>query len=290
MSASPDPSVPPAASSAAPADPPGDDEKIAVNRANWDERARVHLASDFYDIPSFVAGDLALRDFEIAELGPVEGKDLVHLQCHFGLDTLSWARLGARVTGLDFSPTAVEGARRLADEVGLEAEFVCADVYGAVEALGGRQFDVVYTGLGALCWLPDLDRWSRVLDALLRPGGIAYVPEFHPVSDMLGDQELRVEHDYFGPREGLLFDEPHTYGGGDTELEASLIWDWIHPVSEVVTVLLDRGLVLESFHEFPFTLFERWPFLVRPGDGTYRLPKGVPTLPLVYSLRLRKPA
>ncbi len=163
-------------------------------------------------------------------------------------------------------------------------------MYDAVEALGARQFDVVYTGLGALCWLPDLDRWAAVVDALARPGGLVYVPEFHPIEGVFGDAELVVKHAYFGDPEGGCFDEPSTYTDPDVVLSASTIWDWIHPVSDVVTALLDRGLVLESFHEFPFTLFPRWPFLVVHDDGTHRMPEGMPSLPLVYSLKLRKPA
>jgi SAM-dependent methyltransferase len=266
------------------------EEKIAANQANWDERAAVHVGSDFYDVEGFKAGQNALRPFEIDEVGPVDGLDLVHLQCHFGLDTLTWARLGARVAGLDFSPNAVEAARGIASELGIDAEFVCADVYDAVEALGGRQFDVVYTGLGALCWLPDIDRWAAVVDALARPGGLVYVPEFHPIDGVFGDEELVVKHPYFGDPDGGCFDEPTTYGDPDAVLSASTIWDWNHPVSQVLTALLERGLVLESFHEFPFTLFQRWPFLVRHDDGTYRMPEGMPSLPLVYSLKLRKPA
>jgi SAM-dependent methyltransferase len=266
-----------------------DDEKIAVNRANWDERATFHVGSDFYDVEGFKAGRNALRPFEIDEVGPVEGLDLVHLQCHFGLDTLSWARLGARVSGLDFSPNAVEAARRIASELGIDADFVCSNVYDAVEAFGGRQFDVVYTGFGALCWLPDLDRWAGVIDALARPGGLVYVPEFHPMHGVFADDDLAIQYPYFGDADGVRFDDPSTYTDPDVVLSSSITWDWNHPVASVVTALLDRGLVLESFHEFPFTLFPRWPFLVRR-DGAWWMPDGMPSLPLVYSLKLRKPA
>jgi SAM-dependent methyltransferase len=271
-------------------DAPGVDAKLAVNRANWDERAAIHVTSDFYDVEGFVAGRSPLRPFEVEEVGPVDGLDLVHLQCHFGLDTLSWARLGARVHGLDFSPNAVEAARGVAERVGVDAEFVCADVYDAVDAFGGRQFDVVYTGLGALCWLPDLDRWAAVVDALTRPGGLVYVSEFHPLHDVFGDDDLTVTYPYFGDPEGLRFDDPNDYADPDAVLSSSVTWDWTHPVSSVVTSLLGRALVLESFHEFDHTLFARWPFLERHDDGTYWLPEGMPSLPLMYSLKLRKPA
>ncbi len=138
----------------------------------------------------------------------------------------------------------------------------------------------MYTGFGALCWLPDLVRWAAIVDALARPGGTVYVPEFHPIQGVFGDDDLAVEYPYFGARSGLRFDEPATYGG-DATIEASTLWDWNHPVSAVITALLDRGLVLESFHEYPFTYFPRWPFLVKHDDGTWRMPPDRPELPLV---------
>ena len=151
------------------------DEWREANRSNWDERVPIHVSGEFYAVAGFKAGEERLRPFELSEVGSVTGKDLVHLQCHFGIDTLSWARRGARVVGLDFSAPAIEEARRLADELGLEADFVQSDVYGAVEALGGRDFDVVYTGLGALNWLPDIRGWAGVVASLVRRGGFRYV-------------------------------------------------------------------------------------------------------------------
>jgi SAM-dependent methyltransferase len=265
-------------------------DKRARNREMWDDRVPAHVASDFYDIDGFRAGRTALRPFEIAEVGPVEGLDLVHLQCHFGLDTLSWARLGARVTGVDFSGPAVEAARALAAEVGIDAEFVAADVYDAVGALGGREFDIVYTGLGALNWLPDMERWASVVDRLLRPGGLAYVPEFHPVHGIFADDDLTVEFSYWTQPEGLRFEGDGSYVETDDRFEHTESWEWIHPLSRVIGALLDRGLVLESFHELPYTLFRRWPFLEPHDDGTWWLPEGMPELPLMYTLMLRKPS
>ncbi len=269
----------------------GHDEahKLAVNRAHWDERVPAHVASDLYDVDGFIAGRNSLEEFERAELGSVDGLDLVHLQCHFGLDTLSWARLGARVTGLDFSGPAIDEATRLAAEVGIEADFVAADVYGAVDALGGRTFDVVYTGLGALLWLPDLVRWAGVVDALLRPGGTFYLAEFHPLVQMMADDDLTITHGYFGLHDGLRWDDPGTYADPDLVTDHDESWEWTHPVSSVVTALLDRDLVLESFREHPFTLWPRWPFLVEHEDRTWWMPDDGPKLPLIYSIRMTKP-
>jgi SAM-dependent methyltransferase len=172
-------------------------EGRAANLARWDESTPLHAASDFYDLAGFRAGRDDIRPFELVELGSVAGLDLVHLQCHLGTDTLSWARHGARVVGLDFSSAAIAAARELALDCGIDAEFVCADVYDAPDALGHRSFDIVYTGIGALGWLPDLEGWAQVVNGLLRPGGALYLVEIHPiVLGVLGDGRT-LRHDIF---------------------------------------------------------------------------------------------
>ena len=173
------------------------DEWREANRANWDERVPIHVSGEFYDVASFKGGQERLQPFEIDEVGDVSGKELLHLQCHFGIDTLSWACRGARVTGLDFSAPAVVAARGLASDMGLEATFVQSDVYDAVDATGGLSFDIVYTGRGAIIWLPDMGRWAEVVADLLEPGGFLYLTEFHPFTDIFGDEDLSVEYDYF---------------------------------------------------------------------------------------------
>ncbi|MER6946190.1 class I SAM-dependent methyltransferase [Nonomuraea sp. NPDC000554] len=253
-----------------------------VNRATWDERVAIHVASDFYDLPSFRAGAGTIRRFELDEVGDVTGRSLVHLQCHFGLDTLSWARLGAEVTGLDFSAKAVEQARRIAEEEGIDARFVTADVYDAVQALGER-YDIVYTGIGALVWLPDLTRWAETVAALLRPGGFLYLAEFHPIADTLDEEEgARIVHDYFesGPQ---IWQCPYTYTGSEV-LQNDTSVQFQHGIGEVVTALASAGLRLDFLHEHDHSLFQRFPTLVR--DGVYfRRPEGSPRIPLMYSLK-----
>jgi SAM-dependent methyltransferase len=267
-----------------------EDDWRALNRASWDERVPVHVASDFYDVEGFKAGTSHLRAVEIDEVGDVTGRSLVHLQCHFGLDTLSWAREGARVTGLDFSAPAVAAARALAAELGIDADFVEADVYDAVSALEGRQFDVVYTGRGALNWLPDIDAWAAVVAGLVAPGGIVYLDEFHPLSEVFGDDDLTVTYDYRTPPEGLRFENVGTYTDGEHTPEHGTQVEWVHPVGDVVSALIGAGLQLELLHEWEVTYWRRWPFLERHDDGLYRLPAGHPLIPLTYSLRARKPA
>ncbi|MBA4858305.1 class I SAM-dependent methyltransferase [Nocardia farcinica] len=258
---------------------------LTVNKALWDERVPVHLDSEFYDLDGFLAGAEALRPFELAEVGDVGGADLVHLQCHFGLDTLAWARHGARVTGLDFSAPAIEAARRIADSAGLSARFVTADVYSAVDQLAAT-YDIVYTGIGALCWLPDITRWARVVAALLRPGGFLYLAEFHPFTDVLDDVTgTTVTLDYFaeGPE---VWDEPDagTYADRSASMRNTTSVEFRHGLGEILTALAAAGLRLEFLHEHDHTLFPRFEALERHGIE-YRFPPGRARVPLMYSLK-----
>jgi SAM-dependent methyltransferase len=255
-----------------------------ANRSMWDERVPIHVGGSFYDVDGFKAGRCAIRDFELAEVGDVSGKELVHLQCHFGLDTLSWARLGASVTGLDFSEPAVDAARAIASDIGVDATFVAANVYDAVEVLGRRTFDIVYTGLGALNWLPDLRGWAGVAAELVRPGGFLYVSEFHPFTSILGDDDLTVMLDYFHD-EPQVWDEAGTYADLTAPTVNNLSFEWVHPIGDVVTAVIDAGLRLELLREHDYTLFPRWSFLEHSEFDTFRMPEGMPKIPLMYSLR-----
>ena len=265
-----------------------DQDWRGLNKALWDERVPIHVGSPFYDVAGFRAGGDPLRSFELDEVGDVSGRSLVHLQCHFGLDTLSWARHGARVTGLDFSEPAIEQARALAGELGLEARFVAADVYDAVEALGRERYDVVYTGLGALVWLPDLDRWARTVASLLAPGGFLDLAEFHPFADTLDEEEGRtVAFDYFDA-EPRVWTEPGTYAELSAPTEHNTSVEWAHGLGTVVTAIANAGLRIEFLHEHDHTLFERFTTLEKRPDGTYHLPAERPRIPLMYSLRARR--
>lgn len=268
------------------------DARLGPNRAFWDERVPIHVGSGFYDVEGFKAGANTLRPFEIEEMGPVEGKRLAHLQCHFGLDSLSWARRGAAVAGLDFSAPAVEAANTLAAGLALDAHFITADVYEASAAFAGERFDIVYTGLGALNWLPDLGRWADVIASLLTPGGFLYLSEFHPLTWAFADESLAIERSYFHDAEGLAFDDPGTYADLSAQTANNATREWAHSLSEVIGALLDAGLTLELLNEHDYTLFERWPFLVEDRETleagiVYRFPPEIPRLPLMYSLRAR---
>jgi len=264
------------------------DDWLTINRLMWDERVPLHLASDFYDIEGFKSGRPVLRGFEIDELGPLDGMRVLHLQCHFGLDTLDLARIHptATVTGLDFSVPAIEAATRLAGEVRLSdrARFVVGDVYRASDSLGDERFDVVYTGKGALNWLPDIDRWASVVHDLLEPGGFLYLSEFHPVAAVLDEDRPVPKYDYFdtGP---LTFEgDAGSYAAPAAATAHNMSVEWRHPLDRVMTAVLGAGLQLELFHEWDMTLYDQFPYLVPGDDGLRRWP-GPGTLPLMYSLK-----
>lgn len=263
---------------------------FAQNRTSWDQRVPVHVASEFYDVEGWLREGRGPRPGDADALGDVSGLDLVHLQCHFGLDTLAWARVGARVTGLDFSEPAIEQARELARRAGLEdrATFVWANVYDAVEALGHETFDVVYVSLGALCWLPSVDRWAAVAAALTRPGGRLFLRDVHPLSDALSDDELVVEHTYYEEPEPYVDDSGFTYTDGTHSLSIARNYSWNHSLGQIVTAVIGHGFALEALEEHDWTSFARFPWLVRTGDHHYSLPPGRPRVPLSFSLLARR--
>jgi len=268
-------------------------EYLEANRQHWDELVPIHFRSNYYDVETFRAGKTSLHALERQELGGVSGKTLLHLQCHFGLDTLSWAREGATVTGVDFSEPAIEAARELADECGIEARFVVSDVYSLPQRLEGR-FDVVFTSYGALCWLPDIKRWAGVVAHFLRPGGTFYIVEFHAMSGVFSTDpwevtDLVVREPYFPTDEPLVFEDNGSYADRDAKLANRLTYSWPHPVGEVVTALIDAGLRIEFLHEFPFTIEQIFPFMERAPDGYWRLTQGDGSVPLLYSIKATKP-
>ena len=265
------------------------DPRIALNRANWNERTPVHAASGFYDVGGFKAGRNTLSRFERAALGDVAGKSLLHLQCHFGLDTLSWARLGARATGIDISDEAIALARQLNDEVGLDARFLRSDIYDLPQVLDG-EFDIVYTAMGVLAWLPDLVAWAKLISRYLKPGGLFYLLEIHPASQVFDDEtplraerDLRVKYGYFPDPEGMSFPGGGPSYAGDQAI-ASASHEWQHSIGEILTALLDAGLRLTSFAEHPATLYRQFPGMIQGDDGLWRLPFDGDPLPLVFEL------
>ncbi|MEV0810065.1 class I SAM-dependent methyltransferase [Micromonospora sp. NPDC050200] len=268
----------------------------ALNRANWDERAPAHAASPDYAVERFAADPAYLSEvvrFDRPRLGDVTGLRGVHLQCHIGTDTVSLHRLGARMTGLDFSGASLAQARALAERAGAAVDFVEADVYDAPEVLGAGGFDLVYTGVGALCWLPDIRRWAGVVAALLRPGGRLFLREGHPMLWALDESHpeglLVVEHPYFERPEPLVWEEPGTYVSTEVTFRHNTTHEWNHGLGEVVTALLDAGLDLTMLEEH-----DSAPWVALPGrqvkdaDGEWRLAERPWRLAQTYTLQARK--
>lgn len=239
---------------------------LRLNRAHWDDRASAHVASPDYAVDRYLTDPDFIGDvvrFDVPRLGSIAGLQGVHLQCHIGTDTVSLSRLGARMTGLDFSAASLEQARRLVDRTGDEVDFVQSDVYAAPSALKGNLFDLVFTGVGALCWLPDVRRWAQVVAALLRPGGRLFLREGHPMLWALGeprdDGVLALEYPYFERQEPLIWDEDGTYVETDKTFTHNVTHEWNHGLGEVVGAVLDAGLRLTALEEHDSVPWEALP-------------------------------
>ena len=268
--------------------PDSEPEWLDVNRRLWDEMANAHVDSAFYDLAGLVAGRDDLRPWEPREVGPVDGTRLLHLQCHLGTDTIGWARLGARCTGLDFSPRSIKAASMLGRWAGFEMDWVEANVYDAVAALGGQTFDVVYTGVGALNWLPNLDRWAQVVADLVEPGGIFYLYEIHPLVMAVDETGTTIVEDLLGTSFDRFDEGQGTYAAPDAELAHTESFERVHSMTEILSAILGSGLVIEHFREFDSTPAPA-PFLEQGPDRLYHFPEGSPRFPLSFSLRARKP-
>jgi len=260
-----------------------------TNLARWDELAALHPGIEAYGLEAFKAGRSKLRQLDLDEVGDVRGKTLLHLQCHFGLDTLSWAREGAAVTGVDFAPQAIEAARAIAAECGLDARFVCSTIDDLPANLDGR-FDVVYTSRGVLGWLQDIGRWGQVVGQFLKPGGVFYVADNHPTFNMYEEQpgsaELQRLYSYFYRDEPYRFDSPGSYMDATAPVAHMTEYSWNHTLADIVNALIAAGLRIEFLHEFPYTYDQFYPFMECDASGWWwRLPGDDERLPLMFSLR-----
>ncbi|CAN5641072.1 class I SAM-dependent methyltransferase [soil metagenome] len=263
-------------------------EHMEINRVRWDELVPIHARSDMYRVELFRSGGVALQSIELEELGDVSGKSLLHLQCHFGLDSLSWARLGAKVTSMDYSEPAIELARSLSAETGVEARFIHSNLYDLPDVLN-EKFDIVFTSYGVLCWLPDIKAWAEIVARYLKPGGTFYIVEGH--SFMWGFEtnadKTRVEwtYPYCTGDEPLVFDAPGTYADEHAEVQNTVTHEWNHPLGEIVTSLIDSGLRIDFLHEHQVIPWKPFPFVVEAGGGYYKLPDDIPSLPLMFSIK-----
>ncbi len=250
-----------------------------MNRAGWDQRAKAHFESKFYDVEAFLSGNTSLREIELAELGNVTDKTMLHLQCHFGLDTLSWVRKGAICTGVDISPVAIQKARELASQTQLEADFVCSNVYD-FQRERSEPYDIVFTSYGTIYWLPNLTRWAQVIATNLKVGGTFYIVEFHPIYDFLSG------YSYFTQQEPDV-EEEGTYTENGAGVEAKLA-TWPHPISNVINALVGVGIQIEQVSEFPFSPYNCFEGMDEREPGRFYLDHRGNDVPIVYSLTGRK--
>jgi SAM-dependent methyltransferase len=266
---------------------------LQQNKLWWNEAAGIHAGSKFYDVEGFKQGKSTLKSVESEKLGDLSGKSLLHLQCHFGMDTLSLARRGATVTGADFSEEAIELARGLNVELGLTAEFVCSNLYDLPDNLTG-QFDIVYTSYGVLCWLNDLPRWGEVIAHFLKPGGMFLIVEGHPVAnvfelDPIAKGRLMIDFPYFYDPAPQKEDGEGSYADRQARKKHKTTYEWPHSISEIMNALWSAGLAIESFEEYPYCFYEKYEGMMRQNEaGWWEFTDGKLNLPLMFSLTARK--
>ncbi|RSK43311.1 class I SAM-dependent methyltransferase [Hymenobacter perfusus] len=258
---------------------------LELNRRLWNAKTAHHVASDFYNVPGFLAGQSSLNEVELGLLGEVAGQQILHLQCHFGQDSLSLSHLGAQVTGVDLADTAIATARELAAQLQTDTQFICADVYELPRHLQ-QQFDVVFTTYGVLGWLPDMEQWAHVVAHFLKPGGRLVLVEFHPVLWMFNPDFTRVEYAYFN-RETITEVETGTYADRQAPIEATAV-SWNHSLGEVLGALLDQGLEIQHFAEYDYSPYDCFAGLEQVAERRYQLSALPGKLPMLYSVVARK--
>lgn len=252
-----------------------------ANKELWNQRTLVHKESSFYNREGFVKGETVLTPVELGELTNVAGKKMLHLQCHFGMDSLDWARRGVRVTGVDLSDEAIREARKLNEELGLDARFICSNVYDLEKHLDDR-FDIVFTSYGTIGWLPDLDRWAALIARYLEPGGLFYFAEFHPVVWMFDDEFTHIKYAYEN-REVIIVENQGTYTDRGAAISGKE-YSWNHSISEVLNALIRAGLKLEWFNEHLYSPYPCFRNTVETGKGKWEIRGMEGKLPMVYSL------
>jgi 2-polyprenyl-3-methyl-5-hydroxy-6-metoxy-1,4-benzoquinol methylase len=261
-----------------------------VNKAYWDQLVALHAEGDVYRVQQFLDGACILDPLVRTEIGTIEGKSLIHLQCHFGLDTLSLARLGAVVTGVDFSPKGIETARRLSAESGVAGTFVESRIEDAPAKIE-QEFDIAYVSWGALNWLPDLAAWARTVAHVLKPGGFLYLAEFHPLAQAIdmdetgADGSLAIRYPMVGKAEARRWESATDYADEATPLDIRATWEWNHGLGEVLGSLLGAGMRLAWYREHPYLSWRSFPAMIEIDEYFYGLPAHLPAIPLAYSLK-----
>ncbi len=262
-----------------------EEKYLKSNQELWNAKTDVHFHSTFYDVKAFINGKSGLNPLELHEVGDVRGKQLLHLQCHFGMDTLSWARCGAEVTGIDFSEQAILRARQLADQVQQSARFIHTNIYDLPLVLDD-QFDIVFTSYGVLGWLPDLRRWGELVARYLKPGGFFYIVEFHPIVWMFDDDFRVIEYPY-NSSGVMTFDEEGTYADREASIGGKS-YNWNHSISEVVNALIGQRLRIDFFREHYYSPYNIFPRPVQKNDNLWAIEGLDGKIPMLYSLKAVK--
>ena len=270
-----------------------------ANKDSWNKRTVVHRDSSFYGLNDFKKGGSSLTKIELEELGDVGGKSLLHLQCHFGMDTMSWSRLGANCVGVDLSDEAIKTAKEINDELKLNAKFICCNVYDLhpqntgfakappLEGFGeAGGFDIIFTSYGTIVWLPDLDKWVELISYYLKPGGIFYIADFHPALWMMDEDFTYIKYNYFN-KEIIVDEQQGTYSDRNADITTTN-YGWNHPFSEILNALIKNGLAIIHLNEFPFSPFNCFNKMEQGADGMWRITGMDEKLPMMYSIKARK--
>ncbi len=258
------------------------------NRQLWDERVALHWNSSFYDMEGFKSGATTLQKPELEIISDlVADKKLLHLQCHFGLDTLSLARMGAKVTGLDFSGEAIKAAKQLSDSISMPARFVESNVYDLEKSIPKEQFDFIFTSYGAIPWLPDLKLWAAQIGKALKSGGHFFIAEFHPTFYLFDFDTLKISYPYFNPGKPFTEEATGSYAVPDAEGPAYTEYFWCHSLEDIISPLLNENMELTVFREYPYSPFNVFPNMEKQEEGKYRLKVGV-EIPHIFALLFKK--
>lgn len=258
---------------------------LEINRSTWNNKVAVHVDSNFYDNESFIKGKSTLNNIELELLGNVKDKSILHLQCHFGQDTMSLARMGAQVTGIDLSDKAIAKAQELNLQLGLNSQYICCDVYETRQHTN-ELFDIVFSSYGTIGWLPDLDIWAKVISDSLKPNGIFVFAEFHPVVWMFDNDFKEVFYSYFNIEE-IIEEEQGTYADRNANIEAKTI-TWNHPLTEVLNSLINNGLTIEIFNEYDYSPYACFNNVEEFETNKFRIKNLGNKIPMVYALRAKK--
>lgn len=261
------------------------DDYIEINRHSWNNRTETHLNSEFYNMAGFLKGETSLNEIELELLGDIDGKSILHLQCHFGQDSISLSRLGAKVTGIDLSDKAIEIAKRIASETQSTTEFICCDIYDLKQHLD-KKFDIVFTSYGTIGWLPDLDKWAKIINRFLKPEGKFVFVEFHPVVWMFDEKFEKIAYHYFNV-ESINETEKGTYADKNAEITQSFV-TWNHDLGEVINSLLNQNLELIQFQEYNYSPYNIFDDSVEVGSRKFQVKNFENKLPLVYSIVAKK--